>query len=151
MSSPEQTFSFLRGALRGAFGVEDLTKHSILIRGMTSVAQDVLIRVCVEGSQIYFSDSSVRGFYRAHHLCGTIQAHAGENTDVVLDFDTGQISLAGKNFSMGHITQDSYTQGIHEFYGVSNTRPDESSVRPNMGPAETQGLPGERSRDRSPV
>lgn len=115
MNSSE-IFNFLRGALRGHYGKEELRGKQILIVGMGPDAQDLLMRICVDGVDLFFSDPSIRNNYRAHLICGPANPYNGEPVDIIVDFIQGKFSLKGKDFPLSNLKPDAYTQGIHEFY-----------------------------------
>lgn len=138
-----QIFSFLRGAVRGAYGQEDLRLRSILIVGMKPLAQELLAKLCISDSNLFFTDPSVQNFYRAHSICGPIQAYKETNVDVIIDFTTDKLTIKGKSFFLAEIRNDAYTHGIHEFYPTGKAvRENESGTQSDLGsPTETR-IPG---------
>lgn len=140
MNQESQLFNFLRGALRGHFGVEDLRPHTFLFKKMTPDAQQVLTRLCIDGVSIYFTDPSVCRFYQTHVICGLVKIYAGEDIDVLLDFDNEIITVGSKSFPMNKISGDAYTQGIHEFYGVKVKRADASNNFSCVDPSKKDGV-----------
>jgi len=116
MTTSHDIFQFFRGALRGAYGREDLRGKTILFIGMGILAQNVLNRVCLDGVQIYFKDSSVQNYRNAHTTCTLVSPWLGESVDAVLDFEKEQIVLKDRPFPFDRILNDAYTQGIHEYY-----------------------------------
>lgn len=109
-------FQFLRGALRGAFGREDLRGKVILFVGMGHAAQSVLNRICMDGVSIYFRNDSLQNYRDAHTICTTVSSWSGENIDIVLDFEENKIVIKNKSFLFENILDGAYTQGIHEYY-----------------------------------
>jgi len=116
MTTSHDIFQFLRGALRGAFGKEDLRGKTILFIGMGSLAQEVLNKICLDSVEIYFQDSSIHNYRSAHTTCTLVSPWLGESADVTLDFEKGQILVKDRPFLFDHILEDAYTQGIHQYY-----------------------------------
>ena len=116
MRKATNIFQFFRGALRGAFGQEDLRGKTILFVGMGQSAQEVLNKICLDEVKIYFKDYSIQNYRSAHTVCTLVSPWLGESVDAVLDFEENQIVLKNKAFSFEHIRDDAYAQGIHEYY-----------------------------------
>lgn len=111
-----KVFQFFRGALRGAYGEENLRDKIILFVGMNKFAQEVLNKLCLDGVTIYFSDTSIQNYRNAYTLCGTVLPWLGDEAHVILDFEKNQLMLKNRPFSFDLILEDAYTQGIHEYY-----------------------------------
>jgi hypothetical protein len=109
-------FHFLRGALRGAYGIEDLRERRFLIVGLSDIGQDLLGHLCVDGVDIRFQDSSMKNYRRSFAACRDVDFYEGGEVDVIVDFDCGLIVVNEKAFPINKISTDPYTQGIHEFY-----------------------------------
>ena len=116
MKKATSIFQFFRGALRGAFGQEDLRGKTILFVGMGNTAQEVLNKICLDEVNIYFKDNSIQNYRSAHTVCTLVSPWLGESVDVVLDFEANELVLKNKPFAFKHILDDAYTQGIHEYY-----------------------------------
>ena len=110
-------FHFIRGAILGAFGQEDLRQHRILIVGMGSVGQELLTMLCADNVKLYFLDDSLVNYDRAHQACPQIRSFKDQQIDIIINLDEGFIKLKDKSFPISNIqVEDSYNQGIHEFY-----------------------------------
>ena len=141
--SASKIFSFLRGALRGAYGQESLRDKRILIVGMGDLAQDLLAKLCVSDSHLFFTDPSVQNFYRAHTICGPVQPYQKADVDVIVDFTTDKITMRGKSFPLAEIRNDAYTHGIHEFYlSGKAVRENESGTQSDLGSPAKARVPG---------
>lgn len=145
----QAVFSFLRGALRGHYGREELQGRQILIVGMGTAAQDLLIRLCVSGAGLFFSDPSVINTYRAHAICSPASPYSGESCEIVVDFVQGKFSLKGKDFPLSNLKSDAYTQGIHEYYLPWERvgRENESGSQPDLGSPPEAGIPRGNGRN----
>ncbi len=111
-----QLFHFLRGALRGAYGDEDLRNHAFLLVGMSQLGQELLGYLCIDGINVRFQDPAIKNYYRSFSICGEVDIYEGGEVDVIVDLNNGFLSLNEKTFPIGKIGSDPYTQGIHEFY-----------------------------------
>ena len=109
-------FQFLRGALRGTWGKEDLGNTTILFVGMNPTAQQVLGMLGNAASQVYFQDTSLLNYRNAYLLCDNISPWLGESADITLNFEVGFLSIKNKVFYFVNIGDNPYTQGIHEYY-----------------------------------
>jgi len=135
MLNRQAVFNFLRGAVRGHYGREELRGRQILIIGMGPDAQDLLMRLCISGVGLFFSDPSIRNTYQAHAICSPAGPYNGEDVEIVVDFAQGKFSLKGKDFPLSNLKPDAYTQGIHEYYlpWEQAGRENESGNRPDLG------------------
>lgn len=113
---PTKLFQFLRGALRGAYGTEDLRSRKFLIVGPSKLGQEILGRLCLPDVDISVKDCSMVDYPKLFSVCGYVDTHGGEERDVIIDTIVQQIVLKGKSVPFSSIGDDAYTQGIHEFY-----------------------------------
>jgi hypothetical protein len=109
-------FHFLRGALRGTYGDEDLRRHRFLIIGTSKIGQELLSRLCVGGIDIKFQDQSLTNHHNTFAVCSDVDVYTGEPVDVIVDFSKNVLHVKNKSFPFDKIGEDAYTQGIHEFY-----------------------------------
>jgi len=115
-TSATDIFQFLRGALRGAFGNEDLRGKNLVFIGMNSLAQEVLGKLCLDDVGLYFKDPGIQNYRQAFTICGPVQPWLGETADVVLDFTEGVVTIKNRQFYFQFIGEDAYNQGIGEYY-----------------------------------
>jgi len=109
-------FQFLRGAVRSAYGVEDFRGKTVLIVGMAKAGQELLNRLCIDGIDIKFQDSSLENYHKSFAVCRDVDAYEGQDVDIIVDFTGGFICLREKAFPISKIKTDAYDQGIGEFY-----------------------------------
>ncbi len=109
-------FHFMRGALRGAYGTEDLRSRSFLLIGASQVGQEFLNHICIDGVSIAFQDESIESYSRSFAVCRDIDVYEGQEVDVVVDLVGGFLTVRDKAFPLSKIGDNPYTQGIHEFY-----------------------------------
>ncbi len=109
-------FNFLRGALRGAYGTEDLRNKKFLLIGMSTLGQSLLGYLCIDGIDIRFHDSSLQNYHRSFGVCRDVDFYDGEDVDVTIDLNNGILKIGKKTFPIKNICSKPYTQGIHEFY-----------------------------------
>ena len=112
-------FNYIRGAIRSAYGVEDLSEKSILFVGMGTFSQEILKRFCNSRASIYFISDSLMEYYSAYTVCEMINPYGGEAVDIIVDVDKNILTVNGKLRFLGKIDEgvvDAYTQGIHDFY-----------------------------------
>ena len=109
-------FQFLRGALRGFYGTEDLRNHRFLLVGMSNTGVGLLKRLCVDGVEVLFQDSSIKRHASCFAVCQTVDVYKGQDVDVVIDLESGFVTVDTKAFPLAKIGKDPYVQGIHEFY-----------------------------------
>jgi len=113
-----RVFQFLRGALRGAYGKEDLRDKSFLIVGLGSLTTQLVQRLCLDEILLYISGVSLKDYNGAHSACEGVQSYEGQDLDVVIDTLNNYISVRGKSFPIGEIGNKPYDQGVSEFYFV---------------------------------
>ncbi len=116
-------FCYLRGALRGSFGLEDFRDKTIFIFGMGTVGQQLLTMLCFSGPEIVFADESIVNYRAAHKICESIQvASSGDDVyaDIIIDLRDNTLSIAQgpafKTVNLSTLGKEPYTQGIHDFY-----------------------------------
>lgn len=85
--------------------------------GLPKPALEILQRVCVDGTSLFFLDSSLSNLYKVHTVCGFAQPYKGEPLDIQVDFENDSIRIREKVFPISKIQDDAYIQGLHEFYG----------------------------------
>ena len=112
-----KVFQYLRGAIRGAYGVEEFRGKAILIKGMDTVGQELLVRLCLPDVNIYFLDSSVSNYYEAHRICEYVIPYPFDlGMDIIIDFNERILAVNGVEYSLDLIEDNPYEQGIHQFY-----------------------------------
>ncbi len=116
-------FNFIRGAVRSYYGEENLRGKRIIVSGMDEIGQDLLTMLCFDDVKIFFNDSSISNYHKAHMICGSVEVMVPGNVysdiDIFIDLLGGTI-LVGDNdsklFPIDEIGDDPYEQGIHEYY-----------------------------------
>lgn len=116
ITNPNEVFQFLRGAMRGSFGVEDLRGRRILIIGMDVYGQQLLTMLCVDGAKLFFLSDSLVNYSRAHNVCPAVRPYTSQKIEVIVNLTEGFIQIKDKSFAVSLIGEDPYNQGIHEFY-----------------------------------
>jgi len=111
-----RVFNFLRGAIRSAYGIENLRNKTFLIIGMSRTGQGLLNRLCIDGVDVKFTDPKISNYHRGFTVCKEVEFYQGQKADVIVDFTNGYICVKGKTFPMNKIGSVSYEQGIQEFY-----------------------------------
>lgn len=111
-----ELFQYLRGAIRAAYGQEDFRGKSILFVGMDRIGQELLLRLCLEEVNIFFTDYRLSRYHQAHTVCRQVSPHNGEPVDITLNFENKILIVNGKRHSLTKRGQVPYTQGIHDFY-----------------------------------
>lgn len=113
-------YNYLRGALRGTYGVEDFRGKSILIIGVNKFGQDLVSKICFdEEVTLYFQVDTSQGltnYLNAFTICAAVEPWEGQSTDIVVDTLARTITIKGSTVSFQEIGEDPYTQGIHDFY-----------------------------------
>jgi hypothetical protein len=109
-------FNYVRGAVRGTYGTEDLHDKAILFVGVCALGQEVLKRLCFSGATIYFKDASLVNYHNAYAVCGSIIPHTSESVDIIIDLTNGALRVGGTMRPLSIAKKYSYTQGIHDFY-----------------------------------
>jgi hypothetical protein len=113
-------FNYLRGALRGAYGVEDFRGKSVLIIGVNSFGQALVSNICFdEEVNLYFQVDEEQGlgnYLNAFSVCALVEPWSDQPVDIIVDTLTQKIIVDNTTISFGEIGEDSYTQGIHDFF-----------------------------------
>lgn len=111
-----KVFQFLRGAIRSAYGIENLRDKTFLIIGMSNDGQDLVNKLCLDGVDLRFQEPKVSNYHKSFAVCRDIDVYRGQKVDVIIDFFNRYVCVKDKAFPLGQIGDDPYTQGIHEFY-----------------------------------
>lgn len=113
-------FYYLRGALRGAYGVEDFRNKNVLIVGIDAFGQDILSQICFDDEvKLYFQVDGVRGlknYLNAFTVCPQAEPWEGQPVDIIVDTLSNKVTVDGTTIDFQMIGEDPYTQGIHDFY-----------------------------------
>ncbi len=118
-------FQYLRGALRGSFGMENLRGKVVVILGMGPLGQQLLSNFCfTDGPAIFFHDESLANYAAAYRRCRSVQALDPDfdiEADIVIDLPNDKLAIShgSKGFKTANLSKiggDPYTQGIHDFY-----------------------------------
>ena len=117
-------FNFIRGALRGSYGIETLSDKKIAILGMDTIGLQLLTMFCIpDGPDISFYDNRLINYNAAHIVCNSISSlerYDKEDFDIAINFYDNHLlivnNLKSKRVEFSEIGDDPYTQGIHEFY-----------------------------------
>lgn len=115
-SSPNSIFHFVRGAVRGAYGQEELRGRRILIIGMNLLGQQLLTMFCMDGVKLFFMDDSLSNYDKAHMVCPPVRPYTEQLIEVVINLPEGFITVKDKSFDIDLIGKDPYNQGIHAYY-----------------------------------
>jgi len=113
---PTKLFQFIRGALRGAYGTEDLQARTFLIIGVSRLGQDILGRLCLPGVDIRIQEHTLVFYTQVFGVCSHVDLHDNTPRDVIIDTMEENLTVKGKKFGFSSIGDDPYTQGIHEAY-----------------------------------
>lgn len=115
-----KVFNYIRGALRGAYGVEDFRGKSILIVGVNDFGQDLVSKICFdEEVNLYFQVDRARGlknYLNAFTVCALVEPWEGQEIDITIDTLSQKITVDNTTTSFKGIGEDPYNQGIHDFY-----------------------------------
>ena len=113
-------FNYLRGALRGAYGVEDFRGKSVLIIGVNDFGQDIVSKICFdEEVNLFFQvdeEQGLKNYLNAFTVCALVEPWDGQKVDIVVDTLSRKVTVDGTTISFNLIGEDPYTQGIHDFY-----------------------------------
>ncbi len=122
ITEANRIFNFLRGAVRSAFGVEDFRGKRIVVAGVGTLGQEILTMLCLADVELFFFDTSVVNYHQAHQVCGSVSVLEKEedDVDILIHLNDGYLIVdngtTDKRFELSNICDDSYNQGIHEFY-----------------------------------
>lgn len=135
-ANPNDIFHFLRGAIRGYFGVENFRDLTIAVAGENEAAMCLLTMLCLDGVDLYYATESLILYDRSHMICGGVNYlhrsgtnECDVNVFICLDdgiADPGERSgylvvgckdRQAKEFDLSNIDPTNpYEQGIHAFY-----------------------------------
>lgn len=113
---PAKLFQFIRGALRGAYGTEDLHSRKFLIIGVAPLGQAILGRLCLPEVDILVQERSVGNYTKIFAVCGHVDVYSGDFRDVIIDTESECVIVKNRKFLFSNIGDDPYSQGIHEAY-----------------------------------
>lgn len=113
-------FNYLRGALRGAYGIEDFRGKSVLIIGVNDFGQDIVSKICFdEEVKLFFQvdeEQGLQNYLNAFTVCTLVEPWDGREVDIVVDTISHKITVDKTTVTFGMVGEDPYTQGIHDFY-----------------------------------
>ncbi len=122
MTNPATTkvFNYVRGALRGAYGIEDFRGKSVLIIGINEFGQDLVSKICFdEEVSLYFQvdqRGSLQNYLNAFTVCALVAPWDGHEVDIVVNTLTQQVTVNGTTSDFEEIGENPYAQGIQDFY-----------------------------------
>lgn len=116
-----KVFGFVRGAVRGLNGREDFRNLKFLIVGTDGDGLELIRHISsAPDASVYFTNSSGQALRQYQEVLGldpSIQYWTEEGyVDVVIDNVNEKIFIGPREFYFTDLEEDSYTQGIHEFY-----------------------------------
>jgi len=142
--NPLDVFNYLRGALRGRYGVEDFRGKSILLVGINRFGQSLLNKICFDQEvTLYFAGDpkqAVRQYHNALSVCSLVEPWTNQKADIVIDTLAEKVTLGSKTVPFKAIGAQAYTQGIHDFYPHQNARGARKWSR------QTQSTPSNRGK-----
>ena len=119
ITNPSSIFQYFRGALRGAYGLENFYDKPILIIGIDSgIIQEIVCRLYRLGAKIYLISTEHRmlTYKFAVSLSPDISPYDGQVVDIILDLESKCLTVKDKRHLLEEIGEEPYTQGIHDFY-----------------------------------
>ncbi len=120
MKSTTKLFNYLRGAIRGAYGIEDFRGKSVLVIGVNSLGQDLVSKICFdEEVSLYFKVDTKHGlknYLNAFTVCTLVEPWDGQEVDIIVDTLAQKVTIAGTSINFKDIGREPYNQGIHDFY-----------------------------------
>jgi len=118
--TPSEVFSYIRGALRGTYGVEDFRGKSVLVIGVNQFGQDIVSKLCFdEKAKLFFVGSpgqELMNYFYAYNICRAIEPWQGEPIDITIDTEAKRVVIDGTAVSFEMIGEEPYNEGIHDFY-----------------------------------
>ena len=115
-----KVFNYLRGALRGAYGVEDFRGKSVLIVGVNEFGQDLVSKICFDDEvKLFFQvdiNQGLKNYLNAFTVCAQVEPWDGQSVDIIVDTIVNKVTVDGTTTRFDTIGEDPYTQGIHDFY-----------------------------------
>ena len=116
MKPSTSIFQFLRGAIRGAYGQEDLREKRILIVGQEEVGRELLKYLCFDNVYVFISKAGLEEYVTAFHTCQGVELYDGQEMDLVIDTIDGVFTMRQHSFPLSSIKIDAYNQGLSEYY-----------------------------------
>ena len=120
MNQTTKVFNYIRGAIRGTYGTEDLRHKHILIVGVNSFGQELINKLCFDKEvHLYFQVDAPQGmqnYLSAFSICTLVEPWEGQDMDIVVDTLSEKLTVGKTTTNFKKIGKDSYTQGIHDFY-----------------------------------
>ena len=116
-----KVFNFIRGAVRGINGYEDFSNINFLIVGVEGPGKELTKWLgSTPGASIFFTNDplyALRQYQEVLKIDPSARYWEEKDcVDIVIDNLKEKIIIRGKMFSFEDLVEDSYTQGIHEFY-----------------------------------
>ena len=115
-----EIFAFLRGAVRGSYGIEDFRGLGVLFIEMGSVEKELLKRLNIDGVDLYFLDNCLINYNDAHMICpGALPYQNQRKVQILIDLANTKgpsVTVGPKTVVLPEFGEDPYTQGFHEFY-----------------------------------
>lgn len=112
-------FNYLRGAIRGAYGVEDFRDKKVLIIGVDSFGQDMVSKICFDESvKLYFlgvPGKELENYLNAFTICTLVEPWGGEDVDITIDTIAERVVINGTAVCFTEVGEEPYVQGIHDF------------------------------------
>lgn len=120
-SEVSKVFNFVRGAIRGMNGREDFSNINFLVIGTDGIGGELTKWVSsAPDASVFFTNESIYTLRQYQDLLemGLPIKYLQENdsVDIIIDNLRQEVIILGKRFSFTDLVEDSYTQGIHEFY-----------------------------------
>ena len=112
-------FSFLRGAIRGAFGKEDFNDKTFLLVGCNQIGLELLTAIFSAGEILLFftaEKNKIKDYLEIIKRFPDALSWKGEPIDVVINLNEGFLKIKGREVLFKDIQEDYYTRGIHSFY-----------------------------------
>ncbi len=118
--TPSDVFHYIRGALRGTYGVEDFRGKSVIVIGVDRFGQDLVSKICFdEGVKLYFlgrPGEELKNYLNAFTICALVEPWRGEPVDITIDTVAERVVIDGTVVRFAEIGAEPYTQGIHDFF-----------------------------------
>jgi hypothetical protein len=118
--TPSDVFHYIRGALRGNYGVEDFRGKSVLVIGVNRFGQDIVGKLCFDKEvKLFFVGSpgqELMNYFYAFNICRAATPWQGESIDITIDTESKRVVIDGTAVRFEMIGEEPYKQGIHDFY-----------------------------------
>lgn len=116
-----KVFNFIRGAVRSINGWEDFSNINFLIVGTDGVGKELTKWISSAPDASVFFTNDPRHALRQYQEVLEVEPNISywdqtENIDIVIDNVKEEVIIRNRKFSFDDLMEDSYTQGIHEFY-----------------------------------